>query len=80
LIPLIHLAPLLIVWWLPWEAWVWEKLPKKLRKFVGPYLLYVSFVFWHFKFHWWAVLIVLATGIGFSAWTIWEISNSGSKK
>jgi hypothetical protein len=40
LIPLIPAAPLVITWWLPWERWLSEEVPKYL---LGPYLLYAAF-------------------------------------
>jgi hypothetical protein len=53
LIPLIPAAPIIITWWLPWERWLWDKVPKKI---LGPYLCYATFTAWHFNLHWWAVL------------------------
>ncbi len=53
LAPLIPAAPVIITLWLPWEKWLWEKVPKKI---LGPYLCYATFVAWHFKLDWWAVL------------------------
>jgi hypothetical protein len=48
--PVLPLVPILATWWLPWENWIpWGKLPKAI---LGPYLLYASFVSWHFKFAW----------------------------
>ena len=34
--PLIPLFPTLATWWLPWERWLWSKVPKWI---LGPYLL-----------------------------------------
>ena len=53
LVPLIPATPIIITWWLPWERWLWEKVPKKI---LGLYLCYITFVAWHFEFRWWAVL------------------------
>lgn len=53
LVPLIPAAPNVIAWWLPWERWIWNKVPKKI---LGPYLCYATFAAWYFKLHWWAVL------------------------
>jgi hypothetical protein len=80
LLPILPLAPLLLVWYLPWENWVWERLPPLLRKFTGPYLLYASFVAWHFKLAWWTTLAVFATGVGLSVWAVLKDSNAGKKK
>jgi len=54
LIPLVPLAPIAFTWYLPWERWIpWGKLSKAV---LGPYLLYVAFAAWHFKFAWWVAL------------------------
>ena len=53
LLPVLPAAPVIITWWLPWEKWLWEKVPKKV---LAPYLCYLTFVAWHFRLHWWAVL------------------------
>jgi hypothetical protein len=53
LVPVIPAAPIIITWWLPWERWLWDKVPKKI---LGLYLFYMTFVAWHFEFHWWVVL------------------------
>jgi hypothetical protein len=79
LIPVIPLIPLAVVWYLPWEHWVWKRLSSRSRKFVGPYLMYVSFVFWHFRLHWWAVLCVFATGVAISAWSIRQLLEARKK-
>jgi len=74
LVPLVPALPLVVVWYLPWEKWVWERLPKQLRLFAGPYVLYASFVLWHFGCAWWAVLIGVAAGIGWSVWAVSQFS------
>jgi hypothetical protein len=56
LIPLIPAAPVVITWWLPWERWLPEALPKL---FLGFYILYATFAAWHFKLPWWSVLGLL---------------------
>ncbi len=73
LIPLLPLVPLLLVWFLPWESWLWQRLPKTGRRFIGPYLLYASFAAWHFQLHWWAVLCVLVGGVVLTIWSIREM-------
>jgi hypothetical protein len=77
---LIPLIPLLLVWYLPWEGWVWDKLPKPWRKFAGPYLLYVSFVFWHFELVWWSTLCVFGMAVGLSVWAILQELNTRREK
>jgi hypothetical protein len=69
LLPLIPLAPVLLTWWLPWEQWLFEKMPQKILNFSGPYFLYAAFAAWHFKLKIWAVLsaIVLAAFCFFAA-------------
>jgi hypothetical protein len=69
LIPLIPAAPIVITWWLPWERWLFDELPKYL---LGPYLLYAAFVAWHFKWEWWIVLILAAPGTVLSVIAIFE--------
>jgi hypothetical protein len=74
LAPLIPAVPIIITWWLPWEKWLWDKVPKKV---LGPYLWYGTFVAWHFKLHWWAIL-------GFAIWalivSIAAINEMGGKR
>jgi hypothetical protein len=79
LIPLVPLVPLLIVWFLPWEDWLWQRLPKVGRLAAGPYLLYASFAAWHFRLHWWAVLIGLICGIALTIWSIREMRSARKK-
>jgi hypothetical protein len=59
LIPLIPAAPIVITWWLPWERWLFDKLPKYL---LGPYLLYAAFATWHFKWESWLVILLTLSG------------------
>jgi hypothetical protein len=55
LVPAIPLIPVLVTWWLPWERWIpWARISKKIA---GPFLFYLSFVEWHFRFNTWAVLL-----------------------
>jgi hypothetical protein len=76
LLPIVPLLPIAITWWLPWEKWIrWGQLPKKL---LGPYLLYVAFALWHFKFDWWAPLIPLAFGTGVCIAATWEAKPKAS--
>lgn len=64
-VTLIPMAPLLFSF-LPWERWFpWDKWPTKLKKYFGPYFIYVSFVAWHLNLDWWASLVLALTGIGF---------------
>lgn len=49
LIPLIPLIPASIMWWLPWEDWVFEKAPQKFLNVLAPYFLYAAFAAWHFR-------------------------------
>jgi hypothetical protein len=60
LAPLIPLTPVVITWWLPWEDWIPKKVPKYV---VGPYLFYVGFAFWYFKFDWFFVLCAGCLGM-----------------
>jgi len=53
-VPLIPLFPVLATWWLPWERWLWSKVPKWI---LGPCLLYASFAAWHFDMPWWVCLV-----------------------
>jgi hypothetical protein len=79
LVPLIPLAPFLIIWYLPWESWLWDRLPKRLRKLTGPYLIYGAFAAWHFKLHWWAILSPLVCGVVMSAWAVQEMIKAPQK-
>jgi len=80
LVPLVPVLPLVVVWYLPWESWIWERLPKKMRLFVGPYLIYASFALWHFHLSWWAVLIGVAGGLGMSVWSLNQTSEGREPK
>jgi hypothetical protein len=60
LVPLIPLAPVLITWWLPWERWLFKKVPQKI---LGPYLLYAAFAAWRFKWESWIVFLIGAIGV-----------------
>ena len=66
-IPVIPAVPLLLTWFLPWERWVWSRLP---GKFLGPYLFYCTFAAWYFKLPWWSVMIVGAWGVGISLFVL----------
>ena len=67
LLPALPLIPIAITWWLPWENWIpWGKLP---LQYLGPYLLYVAFVAWHFELHTSLVLIAAAAGLALIAWS-----------
>jgi hypothetical protein len=77
LLPVMPLAPIAITWWLPWDHWIpWGKLPKR---YLGPYLLYVAFAAWHFKFDWKAVLIVAMAGTFFLVGVVWELTDKRKK-
>jgi len=65
--PLVTVSPVLLTWWLPWERWIpWAK----LKAVLGPYLLYVSFALWYFKFGWFVVAISFLWGVALSMWAI----------
>jgi hypothetical protein len=72
--PAIPAAPIAITWWLPWERWIpWSKLPKA---FLGPYTLYLWFVFYHFddnfSHNWWKYIWLAITGIILSVKAVFE--------
>lgn len=69
-IPVIPAIPVIATWFLPWEDWIPRKVPKKI---IAPYLLYCSFVTWHFKQPWWLVLMVAGWGIAISVMAIFEL-------
>ncbi len=54
LAPAIPAIPIFATWMLPWERWIpWAKLPKAI---LGPYVLYLFFVAFHFDDshrYWW---------------------------
>jgi len=60
LIPLIPAIPVLVTWFLPWEKWLWEKIPKTI---LGPYLLYGAFAAAYFKMPWWWVGLLIVMGV-----------------
>jgi hypothetical protein len=69
--PCVPLLPILITWWLPWERWIpWGKLPKIA---LGPYLLYASFVAWHFGLGRFSTMVVFLAGVVVSGFGISEI-------
>lgn len=73
LIPLIPLVPAVATWFLPWESWI----PKKVPKYVlGPYLLYVAFAAWHFK---WDEFIVMLWAIGGLALVVSAVLDKASE-
>jgi hypothetical protein len=59
LIPVVPLFPVIATWWLPWERWIPNAVPKSI---LGLYLLYASFAAWYFGFSWWLVVMVAALG------------------
>jgi len=62
LIPILPIFFVAITWFLPWERWIpWDELPLHV---VGLYLVYAAFAFWHFKFPWWTVVLLVIAGIG----------------
>lgn len=63
LAPVIPAAPIIITWWFPWEKWLWDKVP---RKILALYLIYGTFVAWHFELHWSVVL-------GFGIWALFAV-------
>jgi hypothetical protein len=79
LLPLVPVAPFVLMWWLPWERWLsaadspyapFNRIPKK---YLGPYLLYVSFAFWHFQLPWWTVVSLLVAGVVVSGLAVREV-------
>src|SRR6266536_4254086 len=69
--PCIPLIPILITVWLPWERWIpWGKLPKAA---LGPYLMYSSFVAWHFDFGAFLAVVVFIPGAVVSILGISEV-------
>ncbi len=69
LIPLVPLVPLFITWYLPWERWLLDEIPKSL---LGPYLLYAAFAAWHFKLARWMVVVLALVGIVLSVIAVVE--------
>jgi hypothetical protein len=59
-ISLAPLLPIVVTWWLPWEKWLPERIPKYI---LGPYLIYAAFMAWHFKCDWFVVVVVAALGL-----------------
>jgi hypothetical protein len=52
----------LVTVWLPWERWIpWARLP---RLILGPYVLYVAFVAWHFRLPGWLAASLFLLGLG----------------
>ena len=74
-VPLIPLFPILATWWLPWERWLWSKVPKWI---LGPYLLYASFAAWHFNMPWWVCLI--AGSIGALVIIVWAVRDNTKRE
>lgn len=70
LFPVIPALPIIITWWLPWEMWLRDKVPKII---LGPYLCYLAFAAWYFRLHWWAVL-------GLAVWALIVFSLPVKKK
>jgi hypothetical protein len=66
-----------MTWFLPWERWVPEIIPKKI---VGPYLLYCAFAIWHFKQSWWIVLLFGLMGTTVSAAAIFDLRKAAMLK
>lgn len=66
-----------MTWFLPWERWIPEIVPKKI---VGPYLLYYGFAIWHFKQSWWIVLLLGLMGIAVCAAAIFDLRKAGMLK
>lgn len=70
LIPLLPAAPLVILWWLPWDRLIpWDELPKSL---LGPYFLYGAFAAWHFKWPFWLEAILVVVGAVLSIVTLMD--------
>ena len=63
IVPLLPLAPVVIIWWLPWERWIpWSKFqPIHL----GLYFVYATFACFHFFGREWVVLGPLVFAIYF---------------
>lgn len=60
LITLLPVAPVVVTWWLPWESWI----PKRIPKYVlGPYLLYLAFAAWHFRWDSFFVIALIFFGV-----------------
>jgi hypothetical protein len=69
LAPLWPFFVLAATWWLPWEQWIpWIE----LRSVLGPYLLYASFVAWHFKIAWWITLGAAFVGTALCVFTLFH--------
>jgi hypothetical protein len=76
LVPLIPVMVLGIIWWAPWETWVWKNVPKAI---IGPYLLYCAFAFWHFHARSWLVVLVATIGIVACVFAVKEIQGRGKR-
>jgi hypothetical protein len=76
LLPLLPLPVLGMLWWAPWERWVWKNVPGTIT---GPYLLYCAFAFWHFHAHSWLVLLVAFIGVVVCAIALGEIRDRGKR-
>jgi hypothetical protein len=76
LIPVIPVLLLLPLWWLPWESWIWIRLPNPLRVLSGPYLLYVAFAAWYFKEPIWTVSITAVMGVCFGIWALLSVNST----
>src|SRR5450432_2806542 len=74
LLPLFPLLLLAIIWWAPWEPWVWKNVPKAITGF---YLLYCAFAFWHFHAPSWLVLLVAIIGAVVCAIALTETHERG---
>jgi hypothetical protein len=60
-LPLLPLVFIVATWWFPWESRIpWKRAPKAV---LGPYLMYASFVAYHFEIRGWAILAVGAVGL-----------------
>jgi hypothetical protein len=76
-VPLVPAMPVIATWWLPWERWLPEYVPKEI---LGPYLLYASFAAWYFAMPWWVALVALVFGAVLSAIAIVEIIQDKEEK
>lgn len=73
-VPLIPLF-LILAWWLPWERWLWSRVPKWI---LGPYLLYASFAAWDFDMLWWVCLV--AGSIGAIVIIVWAVQDNTKRE
>ena len=73
-VPLIPVLPLIVLWFLPWEGWIWKHIPKMI---LGPYALYCAFGAWYFKLPWWCVVIPAVLGIGITIFAVAKSRQSG---